>query len=272
MRTAPLLTAGLLLTATLTACSGDAEPQASRSIPRPSPTVTATGTATGSGSASSSPSPSASAAAPGAGLASPTATRTTAPAPAPAAAPPTAAAASPAAARARLTGDGVALPGRVLPFGTTFEQAQPALESALGPPSTDTGVVESFGLYGTCPGTQLRALEYGGGALQLLFGDVDGGTLTLYQWALTGEGASSRVPRASALIGNAATFEFGVGTTVAALQEGAAPASLEVSPGDEVFPASFRLQDQSSGFFGYLTGPGPSDTATFVQGGQGCGE
>lgn len=272
MRTAPLLTAGLLLTVTLTGCSGDEEAQTSRSISQPSPSATATATAgaTGAGSASTTPSPSAAAGTDSAaGPSTPTPAATTAAAAPPPAPPP---AAPPAAGRVRLTGDGVALPGSVLPFGTTLEQARPALDAALGEPSTDTGVTESFGPYGTCPGTQLRVLEYAGGALQLLFGDVDGDELTLYQWALTGEGSPSQAPRASALIGNAATFEFGVGTTVAQLQQGAAPATVQVSPGDEIVPASFRLADQSSGFFGYLTDAGPDGTATFVQGGLGCGE
>ena len=269
MRTAPLLAVGLLLTSAISGCSNDDEPQASRSTPRAalvSPTAASTGSATASASSSASSSPTTTAAQAGSTVPTPTSTPPAPGSAAPDAAPPA------TTERTRLTGDGVALPGQVLAFGTPFDEARPALEAALGAPSADTGVTDSFGPYGTCPGTELRALEYGGGALQLLFGDVDGGALTLYQWALTGDGSPSSVPRASALVGDAATFEFGVGTTVAQLQDEAAPATVELSPGDEAFPASFRLQDQSSGFFGYLTGTAPSDTATFVQGGQGCGE
>ena len=247
MRTALSLPAGLLLTALLGACAADPAPSASRT---PTPTATAAPTAT------TTPLP------------SPTASPTATTPPATAAPAPSAAAAS----RVRLTGDGIDLAGGVVGFGATYEQARPSLDAGLGRPTTDTGVTDSFGPYGTCPGTRLRALEYGGGALVVLFGDVAGPALTMYQWALTSEGDAARVPRASALVGDAATYEFGVGTTVRDLQEGARPAQVEISPGDQVFSATFRVQDQSAGFFGFLTGTGPGDSATFVQGGRGCGE
>jgi hypothetical protein len=159
-----------------------------------------------------------------------------------------------------------------VPFGTGVSSALPVLTAALGRPTLDTGVVPSFSSYGTCPGTQLRALEYGGGALVVLFGDVSGGGLTAYGWRLTQRGSGAGLPPASALVGDAATFEFGVGTTVAALRDGAGAGAVEVTPADEILPASFRLRDQSSGFFGSLTGTGPQDTVTFVQAGQPCGD
>jgi len=277
VRTPPLLAAGLLVTAVLTGCSDD-RPRASGSTPRPSTAGSASPTPSGPGSASSGSATSG----PAAPTTAPTTATTAGPTDAPAAGGATATTsptstatvvAAPAApGQVRLTGDGIALPGRVLAFGTTYEQARPALDAALGAPTTDTGVTESFGPYGTCPGTRLRGLEYGGGALRLLFGDVDGAALTLYHWGLTGEGSPARVPQASALVGDRATFAFGVGTSVEQLRAGARTASLDVAPGDEVFPANFRLDDQSAGFFGYLTGTDPGDTATFVQGGDGCGE
>lgn len=255
MRTLSCLIAGLLLTAALGACSDDPEPSSAGAA---TPTATPTATATASGTSTPTP----------------TSTTTTAPTGTSTAAgtarPP--ASADPTSSQIRLTGDGIALPSRVLAFGTPYEQARSALDAGLGAPTTDTGVIDSFGPYGTCPGTQLRALEYGGGALVVLFGDVGGPGLTMYQWALTGQGRPSQVPPASAHVGDEATYEFGVGTTLAELRSGAAPAQLEVNPGDEILPASFRLQDQSSGLFGYLTGSEPQDTATFVQGGRACGE
>jgi hypothetical protein len=41
---------------------------------------------------------------------------------------------------------------------------------------------------------------------------------------------------------------------------------------DVPVPPTFRLTDQSSGFFGTLTGTGPQETAQFVEAGQSCGE
>jgi hypothetical protein len=170
----------------------------------------------------------------------------------------------------RLTGDGIDTPDAVTTFGQAFEEVQPALVAALGRPTKDTGVVSSFSEYGTCPGSKLRVLEFGK-ALRVLFGDVIGPGITMYQWSLTeqsGDGA-----RASALVGDVTTYEFGVGDTVAELRAGIqGGAELKVNPGDEVLAPSFRLTDQSSGFFGFLTGTADTDTVTEVQAGEGCGE
>ena len=172
----------------------------------------------------------------------------------------------------RLTGNGVDTPARLVEFGAAYDNARPVLDEALGPPTKDTGNGDSFSAYGTCPGDVLRALEYGGGALVLLFGDVDGPDLTFYRWALEDTGTPTAVPKASALIGDVTTYEFGVGTTVAQLREGAGEQALQVSVGEVPVPPTFRLTDQSSAFFGILTGTGPRDTAVFVEAGQSCGE
>lgn len=180
---------------------------------------------------------------------------------------------SPDTAKAvRLTGDGVDTSARLVEFGSTYADARPLLDTALGKPTKDTGEVGSFSDYGTCPGEVLRALEYGDGALVLLFGDVDGPGLTFYRWGLEDAGTPAAVPKASALIGDVRTYEFGVGTTVAQLREGVGEQALQVSAGDVPVPPTFRLTDQSSSFFGTLTGTGPRDTALFVEAGQSCGE
>ena len=247
----PLLVAVVLSTA-LSGCSRDERPASRAAVaasPSPSP----------SPSASPSPSPSP----------SPSASRS------PSAAPATAAGATrePATAPAvALTGDGIDLGARLLEFGTPFAEAEPALRAALGRPTRDSGETSSFSAYGTCPGSRLRALEYGGGALYVLFGDVPSAGLRMYQWSLTDRGTPSAVPQARALVGDAATFAFGVGDTLAEVRSGAQGAQLEVRPGDEMFPASFSLRDQSAGFLGFLTGTAATDRVTGVLGGQPCGE
>lgn len=237
MRTAPLLLGALLLSSALTACSDDDGPGTAPSDP---PVATA--------AASPSPSPSVEAE-------------------------PTEQPVGPAESdEPRLTGDGIALVSRVLEFGTPIATARPALEAELGKATLDTGVGSSSAAYGVCPGTQLQALEFGGGGLVVLFGDVGGPGLRMYGWALQDKGSPGRVPKASALVGDVSTLQFGVGTTVRTLQEGAATGTLEVRPPDEPSAASFRLDDQSSGFFGQLTGTAPADTVTFVSAGEACGE
>lgn len=223
------------------------------------------GSGTASGDPSATPSVSATVA--------PSMTPSIAPTSAPPSAAPTSAQPSPSAAtRPRLTGDGINLPTGVLEFGTPVETAVKALRTSLGPPTKDTGVGSSFSDYGTCPGTKLRALEYGGGALVVLFGDVKGKALTMYQWALSAEGTPARVPKASALIGDVTTYDFGVGTTVGALRAGVGKTRLTVTPPDEPVAALFEVKDQSSGIGGQLSGTTDRDTTTFVVAGQGGGE
>lgn len=191
---------------------------------------------------------------------------------APTPSPTTAPTAAPTAAKTvRLTGNGVDTPAQLVEFGTPYSNARAVLDSALGLPTKDAGEIDSFSVYGTCPGDKLRALEYGDGALVLLFGNVDGPGLTYYQWTLREQGTTTDVPKASTSIGGA-TYDFGVGTTVAQLREGVGDKALEVNAGDDFVGPNFSVTDQSSGVFGQLTGTSPSDTAILVQAGEACGE
>jgi hypothetical protein len=232
----PLLVAALLLAA-VSGCSGSSTAPAPSPAPSPSP------------SASPSPSPSP----------SPSASATPTPSPS-------------VAARARLTGDGVDLPSAVVLFGTPFEKARTALQKALGRPTRDTGVGSSFSAYGTCPGTKLRALEYGGGALVVLFGDVKGPALTMYQWALQPKGSPKQVPQASAFVGDVTTYEFGIGTTLGQLKAHVATDTLKVTPSSGSQAPTFTLKDQSSGFSGQLSGTSDSDETTYLLAGRPCGD
>jgi hypothetical protein len=146
------------------------------------------------------------------------------------------------------------------------------MQRALGKPTRDTGVISSFSEYGTCPGTKLRALEYGGGALVVLFGNVKGAALTMYQWALQPKGNTAHVPKASALVGDVTTYEFGIGTTVGQLKAHVATGTLKVTPGNGSQAATFSLHDQSSGFSGQLSGTSDGDATTYVLAGKPCGE
>ena len=170
----------------------------------------------------------------------------------------------------RMIGDGVDLPALVVAFGTTYAEARSPLDLALGAPTLDTGPIDAAGPYGACPGSDLRVLEYGGGALQVLFGTLDGATgMTFYGWLLTEQGTAGQVPQASALVGDVTTYEFGVGTAVAELREGLGE-TLQLAKGDELVAPSFRVADQSSGFFGALTTTAPGGVVQYVQAGQGC--
>lgn len=180
--------------------------------------------------------------------------------------------AAPSPGRVVLTGDGLEVDERPLLFGTTYDEAIQPLTTALGAPTLDTDETSPASAYGICPGTVLRALEYADGAAVLLFGDVDGPGRRFYAWNVREQGLPEEAPRVRALVGDAATLELGVGTTVAELQAGAAEGTLTVFAGEEVFGPGFRLEDQSGGLFGTLTESSAAGRVTFVSGGSGCGE
>lgn len=179
---------------------------------------------------------------------------------------------SPGRVPVRLTGDGVDLPDGLVEFGADITDVRGRLEAALGKPSKDTGIGNSFSVYGTCPGQRLQGLEFDGGALRLLFGDVIGPGLTLFQWSLIQEGRPQDAPTASAFVGDVTTYEFGVNTPLGDLRTAVAADTLKVTPAEDPFPASFRLMDQSSGFSGYITGTSDTDLVTAVIAGEACGE
>jgi hypothetical protein len=252
VRTSPLVLA-LVLLAVLAACSD--EPGRPVASPKALP------------SAVESPSP----------LPSPSPTPSVSPSPSPSTSPSPSPSPSPSAAVAArlgyLTGDGIDLPREVIEFGAPMEKAIRSLRAVWGAPTKDTGVIEAGSSpYGVCPGTDLRGLEFGRGALLVLFGNVDGPELTMYNWSLNDTGTPGKVARARALVGDTATFAFGIDTTVKQAREGTATGTFTVQPPNDPFPASFTLRDQSAGFFGSLTGTTPASRMTFVQAGRACGE
>src|SRR3546814_16523174 len=76
-------------------------------------------------------------------------------------------------------GDGLG----VVSLGSEPDAAVSAVTAALGDPSLDTGWESSFGTYGTCPGTEVRAVEWGGMVLLFTDGPTDfGSTPHLFDW------------------------------------------------------------------------------------------
>ena len=68
-----------------------------------------------------------------------------------------------------LAGDGLGL----VSFGTDVQAALGVLTAALGQPVADTGWIDTFSIYGDCPGSRLRAVEWPG--VLALFGDAEDG-------------------------------------------------------------------------------------------------
>jgi hypothetical protein len=189
----------------------------------------------------------------------------------------------PRASKVLLIDAGVDLPTGVVEFGAPMADAVKQFTATLGPPTEDTGLTEPRRPYGKCPGTKVRALRYYGGALELLFGDAGEkavpGKFVFHSWVLTSSGTPSAAPRASVLIGDVTTFEFGVGTTVKEFTRGLTGTgnySFEVFDGP-TFVVSTGGNDPAPGtpasITGELTGDGgDAATAKLIAGGAGCSE
>ena len=68
-----------------------------------------------------------------------------------------------------LAGDGLGL----VNFGTGVQTALGTLTNALGQPVADTGWIDTFSIYGDCPGSRLRVVEWPGALA--LFGNPEDG-------------------------------------------------------------------------------------------------
>jgi hypothetical protein len=168
-------------------------------------------------------------------------------------APPDSSTTSQAAATIVLRGDGLG----VVELGASPDAAIAAVTAALGAPTLDTGWESSFSAYGTCPGEQIRGVEWD--HLVLLFTDGDtayGSGEHLFTWRITG---------APPALGTAKGL--GYQATVADAQE-LYPDAVEVIEPDDPFPGFLQIALEGGMITGYLDG----DVITNLEAGTGCGE
>jgi hypothetical protein len=152
-----------------------------------------------------------------------------------------------------LRGDGLG----VVDLGAAPDDAIAAVTAALGDPTLDTGWEPSFSAYGTCPGEQIRGVEWD--HLVLLFTDGDtayGRGQHLFTWRLTG---------APPALGTAKGL--GYQARVADAEE-LYPGDVEVTEPDEPFPGFLTLAADGGAITGYLDG----DVITNLEAGTPCGE
>lgn len=191
-----------------------------------------------------------------------TTTPPTTPSPTTTAAPTTTATTAPPGAVILLRPDGLS----DVDFGASPAEAAGAIGAALGmAPTLDTGVIDPFSSYGTCPGSALQVVEFEG--LWLFFTDAGyfapEGTLAFFAWAYSGE------PEGAATLPG-----IGIGATLDEVT-GAYSGSIEVFD-DEIFGSTFIHDPPGSGMYellaGSLTGTDGTDLVTHLQGGILCGE
>lgn len=86
-----------------------------------------------------------------------------------------------------------------LKFGATEEDVLTTFNRALGTSTADTGWTSSFSAYGTCPGNQIRVVEWN--RLRVFFGDTKFGTKKFFQYEYTDRNATSPIPLITTAVG-----------------------------------------------------------------------
>ena len=147
-------------------------------------------------------------------------------------------------------------------FGVEPDGVVDYVSSLLGDPDSDTGYIDSFSEFGTCPGTEVRGVRWGD--LLLLFGDesdFDSGRRHFYQWQFGPQTGSPLRPNGPLTDGG-----IGLGATVADIRE--VYPDVQIFD-DDIFGPGFELEPL---LWGTLTGSGDSGRVIALVGGTPCGE
>ena len=147
-------------------------------------------------------------------------------------------------------------------FGVEPDGVVDYVSSLLGDPDSDTGYVDSFSEFGTCPGTEVRGVRWGD--LLLVFGDesdFDSGRRHFYQWQFGPQTESPLRPNGPLTDGG-----IGLGVTVSEIR---AVYPDVVIFDDEIFGPGFELEPL---LWGTLTDDAPTGRVIALVGGTPCGE
>lgn len=147
-------------------------------------------------------------------------------------------------------------------FGTPANDVMNTLTILFGAPSKDTGSIESFSAYGTCPGQTIRVVEWG--RLRVFFGDTVFGKNAFFHYEYTDRDSSAMTPVL------AMNQDITLGSSESALK--AAYPHAIVTPFEEGGWSSFVISsDQKTGasFGGNL---GDTHKIYWINAGIACGE
>ena len=154
-----------------------------------------------------------------------------------------------------------------VPFGTGDEATIAAISSSLGDPTEDSGWIDAFSVYGTCPLPVIRGVHWDG--FVALFTQsatefADQGTPHFFSWYYP----------SGADIGLATDRGIGVGATVRSLRAAYEGPDFVLAPWEFDETQGFWSTDQfaPSQLSGFATGVSDTDTITAINGGTGCGE
>jgi len=147
-------------------------------------------------------------------------------------------------------------------FGVEPEGVISFVTSLLGPSDDDSGYVDSFSEFGTCPGSEVRGVRWGD--LLLLFGDdsdFGSGRRHFYQWQFGPQTSSPLRPNGPLTDGL-----IGLGSTLADIRR--VYPDVEVFA-DEMFGPGFELEPL---LWGTLTDDAETGRVIALVGGTPCGE
>lgn len=158
-----------------------------------------------------------------------------------------------------------------VPFGASPDEAVTVATAALGPPSADSGWIDAFSVYGTCPPPLVRGVEWGSSdgwfGFVLLFTQAptthrpDGGEHFFGYYYVDGDDP----------FGLGTPENIFIGSTIA--EAGAAYPTLWI--GSDDFGISWIVDDtpaDDSVLFGSASGETPGDLIETINGGIACAE
>lgn len=146
-------------------------------------------------------------------------------------------------------------------FGAAPEETIAAISAVLGTPTKDTGVVESFSKYGTCPGDTVRGVEWKN--FYVLFGDTVWGKNKFYGYGYTDIRDAEHISPLYTAKG------VTIGMSAAEMKEKYPKATIgEWLPGQK----AFTLERGASHDGRFLAGTLIDDKIYFLSGGIMCGE
>lgn len=165
-----------------------------------------------------------------------------------------------------LSDEGLQAGSTWVPFGTGDAETITAISGILGTPNRDSGWIDSFSEYGTCPGATVRGVHWGAFVVLFTQADTDfwtGGVPHFFGWYYTSEPPELATTRG--LI---------IGDTLGTLETLYGGPDLEVAenPFDPI--GSIWLYDVTgwTGMWGYADGQDPTSAISSINGGLGCGE
>ena len=178
----------------------------------------------------------------------------------------TTAATGPLPVSVELSDEGVQAGDTWVHFGSDDEAAIAAVAAVLGEPSLDSGWIDSFSGYGTCPGSVIRGVEWDD--FIMLFTQSDtafwtGGVPHFFSYYYTGVTPELFTTRGIGVGSSIEMLETAYGGTKYTMDE----AFFDPSVGAWMYD----LHDWTS-LWGYATGQSGLHVVTSINGGRGCGE